>query len=403
MKVRGIFGRYKPLAWENKSNFITDKWIETNDKAKLCIDFPDPTNPYEQVAVECPPTPNNDVYVKRETVNFFQVTHNCSASVALCNKIKVAFNDAGKELTKILKLKQIINVNSTFTSLAPTTLGSAYSARYVPLISDDKITRLYPQALVKQFCLNPCPEYNAYDISARFNSDFDWWFRTDNETIKSDQYDFYAVLLHELIHGLGFISSWSNSLETLDNRNTTGITPDFGYSDNIFSEFSEYIFDRYVKFIRNNVVCTSTDYTFQLNKAVENGTSFNDYSEFVTKMKSSPQWKYAESALKCATTNDSMYFTPAKDTSWNDKIYLETSFNPIVSGSSISHVSDERYEPTEDFLMTYSFAPGESLEYLIQKGGNYKSPIGPRILSILESIGYETDTYSNPIKPTYEY
>ncbi|RHZ48287.1 hypothetical protein Glove_553g59 [Diversispora epigaea] len=373
--------------------------------AESCVDFPNPLDHSEKVMVECPPTVNTDAYVKRETTNFFQVTHNCNSTAALCNKIKEAFDDAGKEISKTLKLKQIIYVNSTFTDLFDETLlGAAMSARYIPLTSDDNIKRLYPQVLVKQLCLNPHPEYIDYDINAFFNAGQEWWFKTDNETIKSNQYDFYAVLLHELIHGLGFVSSWSNNLETLDNRNTTGITPYLDYSDNNkFFGFSEYIFDRYVKFIRNNVVCTSTDYTFQLNEAVENGTSFNGYSEFVTKMKSSPQWKYAESAFKCATTNDSMYFTPAKDTSWNDKIYLETSLKPYQLGSSISHISDERYEPTEDFLMTYSFAPGESLEYLIQKGGNYKSPIGPRILSILESIGYETDACPNSFKPTYEY
>ncbi|RHZ48289.1 hypothetical protein Glove_553g51 [Diversispora epigaea] len=50
--------------------------------------------------------------------------------------------------------------------------------------------------------------------------------------------------------------------------------------------------------------------------------AWDNNSEFVTEVKSSPQWEYA---LKSATTNDSMYFTPAKRISWNDEIYLKTS------------------------------------------------------------------------------
>ncbi|CAG8582789.1 1206_t:CDS:2 [Diversispora eburnea] len=307
--------------------------------AERCVDFPDPLNLSKQVIVDCPPTANKDVYVKRQTTNFFEVTHNCSATAALCNNIKEAFNDAGKEISKVLKLKQIIKVNATFTDLFdPTLLGAAGSARYLPLTSDDKIIRLYPQPLVKQFSLSVHPEYDDYDIIAFFNTGVDWWFKTDNETIGSDQHDFYLIILHKLIHGLGFISSWSNLLETVVDQDITGLTPipDFGVS-------------------------TSIDYTSQLNESVSVETSFDTNLEFITQVKSSSQWEIAESAFISATTNDS---------------------------SGINHVSEKHYDLTPNFLMTWSQASGETLEYAIQRGGNYSSPIGPRILSILESIGY---------------
>ncbi|CAG8567877.1 4617_t:CDS:2 [Diversispora eburnea] len=371
--------------------------------AERCVDILDPTNPSDTVIIDCPPTTNNDVYVKHQTSNFFEVTLNCSATAALCNNIKEAFNDAGKEISKVLKLKQIIKVNATFTDFNNAAiLGSASSARYIPLTSDDKIIRRYPQALVKQFSLDVHPEYNDYDIIARFNSAQDWWFRTVNETIGSDQFDFYAVILHELIHGLGFSSSWGNYIELADNQNITGLTPNVNFNDDSqFEGFTERIFDKYVKFIPNGVASTSTYYTSQLNESIPIGTSFNNISEFVTQIKSSPQWNYAEFALLSAITNGSLTFTPAKNTSCNDEIYLESSLNPYVQGSSISHVS-LIYESTSDFLMKYIFNRGESLEYLVQRGGNYSSPIGPRILSILETIGYETYAYPNPIIPTYE-
>ncbi|CAG8584419.1 5156_t:CDS:1, partial [Diversispora eburnea] len=232
----------------------------------------------------------------------------------------------------------------------------------------------------------------------------DWWFKTDNGTIGSDQHDFYLIILHELIHGLGFSSSWDNTLEATVNQDTTGLTPipDFGGdNDSQFEGFQEYIFDKYVKFIRNGAESTSTVYTSHLNESVPIGTSFDTNLEFTNQVKSSQQWEYAEFALISATTNDSLTFTPAEGTSHKEVIYLESSINPYLLGSSISHIS-LIYESTPDFLMKYIFNPGESLEYLVQRSGNYSSPIGPRILSILESMGYETDAYPNPIIPTYE-
>ncbi|RHZ85557.1 hypothetical protein Glove_64g78 [Diversispora epigaea] len=195
----------------------------------------------EKVIVECPATVNIDANVKRQTVNFLQVSHSCYSTATLCNKIKEIYNDAGKEISKNIKY----------------TIYTIY---------------------VFVFSLNVHPEYLDYDIDAEFNADQYWWFKPHNVTIKSTQYDFYATVLHEL----GFLSSWSDYFETLD----------FNFNDS-------------------------------------NMTSFNSYSEFVTGVKSSTQWKYAESVLISATIN----------------------YKPFARGSSICHVSQRHYS-TSEFLMT---------------------------------------------------
>ncbi|RHZ51261.1 hypothetical protein Glove_481g16 [Diversispora epigaea] len=376
--------------------------------ANPCIDYPDPLNPARFEFTDCPNIIEDDTEdlpnVERGIQNFFHVDINCYSNAILCKKIKKAFDDAGKEISKVLKLKKKIYVNATFESLSfseRNTLGSTYPTRSVFLISDDKITRLYPQALAKQFSLKTHPEYNKYDINSRFNADFSWWFKADNKKIKPYQYDFSVVVLHELIHGLGFISSWDNSLETDVYQYTTGLTPYYYFYGNKFDGFIENIFDRYLKVIENKKKIPSSYYTAQLNKSIPPMTPFYTRLEFTNKVKSSPQWKYAKLVLKAATTNNSIVFTPAKRTSWNQDIYLETSLKYFDAGSSISHVSQLKYRKTSDFIMTWQQFPGQTLEYFIQRGGNYKSPIGPRIISILESIGYATDTHPNPVKPTF--
>ncbi|RHZ51258.1 hypothetical protein Glove_481g15 [Diversispora epigaea] len=388
------------------TQFLTITFAAKRDH-KQCFDFPDPLNPTRFDTPDCPTVENDETYhveVERGIQNFFQVDLNCYYTAAVCKKIRNAFNDAGKEISKVLKLKEKIYVNATYESFSyseKTLLGSAYPARSLSLISDDKITRLYPQALAKQFSLKKHPEYSKYDINARFNADFSWWFKADNKKIKPYQYDFFVVILHELIHGLGFISSWDTYLETNTYQTITGLTSNYYfYENNEFGGFIENIFDRYLKVIENKKKIPLSYYTAQLNKSVPPMTLFYTRLEFTNKVKSSPQWKYAKSVLKAATSNN-ILFTPAKRTSWKQDIYLEASLKPFVSGSSICHVSQSKYRKTSDFVMTYQQFPGETEKYLIERGGNYKSPIGPRIISVLESIGYATAANPNPIKPKY--
>ncbi|RHZ86054.1 hypothetical protein Glove_55g55 [Diversispora epigaea] len=276
-----------------KSDFCTPNLQFNNKKGTMKTPFLPYLNPTQF-----------DCDVERD-INFFQVDLYCYSNT--CNKVEVAFNDAGNEISKVLKLKRTIYVTATFMNLSDDNVLDP--TQTISLVSDDDNTRLYPRALV-----------------------------SDNEIIKPDQIDFYAVVLHEFIHGLGFLLTWGNSLETTDYQ-PTDLTSDFYYDNNKFNGFIENIFDRYVRFIRNNFVYSSSSFTIQLNKAVPIGASFNSYSKFVTEVKSSSQWEYAKSALISATTND-----------------LNTNF-------------------------------GITLEELIELPISTISTI-PRILFILESIGY---------------
>lgn len=41
----------------------------------------------------------------------------------------------------------------------------------------DNMTRMYPQAMLKQFDNLPAePQWSEYDIKAQFNSEVDWYF-----------------------------------------------------------------------------------------------------------------------------------------------------------------------------------------------------------------------------------
>ncbi|CAB4415598.1 unnamed protein product [Rhizophagus irregularis] len=111
----------------------------------------------------------------------FQVTFTCSTSdtgnVKSFDKCYINGLFAPKKISKHALLKHHI--------------GLAGPQRLYSLLSDDdKIERIYPQALVKQFQFPEHPQYDEFDIFIRFNSRMDFYFTDDTTPIGPLQYDF---------------------------------------------------------------------------------------------------------------------------------------------------------------------------------------------------------------------
>src|SRR6185369_7868264 len=103
----------------------------------------------------------------------------------------------------------LLTLISTLHSL----IGGAISLRNMILKDNDEdIPRIYPQALVKQLNRQDHPEFLGYDILALFNSEANYWFEEYDKggKIGQDQFDFLFVVVHELIHGLGFTTGWGD-------------------------------------------------------------------------------------------------------------------------------------------------------------------------------------------------
>jgi hypothetical protein len=94
-----------------------------------------------------------------------------------------------------------LTVRAEFTTLAPSTLGSAGPGAYFRGLQPQTDT-WYPVALANKLAgrdLDP----DDFDVLARFNNQSPWYFGTDGLT-PAGQYDFVTVVLHEMGHGLGF-------------------------------------------------------------------------------------------------------------------------------------------------------------------------------------------------------
>lgn len=103
----------------------------------------------------------------------------------ICGKAERAFKKAGETIANIILFKEPVRVNATMMSFCLVnnecgknlmTLGGSSPARAIPLLNNDGLTRLHPQALVKQFGLVDHPAYAPFDILGIFNADAPFWF-----------------------------------------------------------------------------------------------------------------------------------------------------------------------------------------------------------------------------------
>lgn len=114
-----------------------------------------------------------------------------------------------------------IRIKAQWVQQAPSVLGSAGPA-FVRIGSDgtQRAFGQYPIALAEKIARRPLNAPTDADISARFNSNFNWYFGTDGNP-PTGQYDLVSVVLHEIAHGLGFTGDFAIT------DNNTGA--DYGY------------------------------------------------------------------------------------------------------------------------------------------------------------------------------
>ncbi|RIB20983.1 hypothetical protein C2G38_2301848 [Gigaspora rosea] len=393
--------------------FIVGFAIVCADNTPICWDHPNPLKPSERKRAPCYSTANtnsNDLsFTKRDESDMFLVTFTCLANnQTLCDKVKNAFITAGQIITAAIAFKIPVTVNATFSDFCSLlnecsltsgtlTLGGAAPARSIQILDEDGVQRLYPQSLVKQKNITGIGRsmFTAFDIFALFNSQANYWFEGDGKMLES-QSDFLFVILHELIHGLGFSSGYDDFL----NMPPKALTPQIVFTDGIegftLNGFIETAFDKCMVILPSGQRISS-NVTKQINAF--KGT-FTSTQEFVTDFEASPQYQLALRMLSLATTPHSLGLLPPNSTDISNATILETTLNPYRSGSSVSHVDYKIYTRTSDFLMRYLQERGLTLRQSIYLGGNYPyGPIGPKLRSFLQSIGYTIQYKSSPFDP----
>jgi len=125
-----------------------------------------------------------------------------------------------------------IVVEASWETLDEGVLGAAGPVEVFRDFPNAPNSDYYPVALANQIAGSDLSPGTA-DIVSFFNSNFDWYYGTDGNA-PNNKYDLMSVVLHELGHGLGFISS-----SAYDAGNNTG---SFGLgANNIPLHFDQFL------------------------------------------------------------------------------------------------------------------------------------------------------------------
>ncbi|OUM68662.1 hypothetical protein PIROE2DRAFT_3659 [Piromyces sp. E2] len=327
----------------------------------------------------------------------FDIQFYCSETPNICEKAKNTFERATQKIAIALKIKTPIIVQASLYSFCKikgdsycnnsSSIGSAAASAY-HILNNNGTKYLYPQPLVKQ--MDDVGIYLSTDITSDFNSDYSFYFSGDN-IIEDGQIDFEYVVIHELIHGLGFATAFQKYFslvaKVIDDQDF--LSPGLSLINNTYVSNwrSIQIFDKNVFSTENNI--SLNDY----NKDIIQFTTpsgilspLEYHNEFI---RSEKPYKAAKHLLDVASNKTgSLVF----HTSSGDDIVLYTKNNEFLQGTSIAHLSDD-YKYTPDFIMISDVSPlqGRTLNSMYWEYGNNNpyGAIGPSVLKILKEIGWD--------------
>ncbi|KXS18220.1 hypothetical protein M427DRAFT_224457 [Gonapodya prolifera JEL478] len=234
---------------------------------------------------------------------------------------------------------------------------------------------------------------NSFDIIAQFNADYNFWFNDNTTTIAATQVDFEFIVMHEFIHGCGFASGWSTWFTSLVGKQSF-LTPNYytyrttttttwgGW--NPANVFDKYIVENSTQRYLMSAYSTLTNYT---------GSRSQTVAQFVSSFQASgASFQEATRVFNVVTSGQfALYFQPNPMVS-NESVWLQTYAGSFEQGSSIGH-TNEIYSKTSDFLMGAAITGGnlygQTLDQIVAAQGGYRyGAMGPRLVSIMASIGW---------------
>ena len=256
----------------------------------------------------------------------FEVSYTDNVPVAARNSFERATNIMSTFFNSTVPITVMVEASS---DLAPGTLAGASPGTFIRDFSNAPVLNAwYPVALAEKLEQQNFSNAQApFDIEVTYNSDVNWNFTSTN--VQGNQFDFVTVILHELMHGLGFSSLGNVNDNGLGNLSL----------QNFPSAYSTFL---------------------------ENGNGENLFQTFL-----SPSIELGDQL----TSND-VFMNTETLAAQNEiaRIFSPATFDP---GSSISHLDQSTFTGTPHALMRPGISPGS----IIHNPGNIA-------LDILYDLGW---------------
>ncbi|KAI9487723.1 MAG: hypothetical protein EXX96DRAFT_472668 [Benjaminiella poitrasii] len=365
----------------------------------------------------------------------------CRFNDNFCAKVSRAVWAAIDKFSEVVNIKNSLLIKVNYYSFceeytcANDTFGwgSPTSQFILPFEDGADLNYVYPQALAKQLApYSSTSVWSKYDVQININHDVYvnsadgwngeglasngvfWFFNdSDSQTIGPKQVDFRYIVLHELLHGLGFLSSWAAYFWTdkspfrilvngvIDPLELQLVTPGPYWFINqetgpayVTGFQPTMIFDKFLVNVDTELNVTSvsqlSDLAFDMqNFCVQDSNAFivNFIRAFNAANQSTTAHKLWISMSKPETLTFQFQPPTVANSSYNLIPYLNQTYRSmtlltgedIFSGANFEYVDptvnrpglmishlDDQYMNTTDFLMTNVYHRGKPLEELVE-------------------------------------
>ncbi|RKO91823.1 hypothetical protein BDK51DRAFT_45285 [Blyttiomyces helicus] len=290
----------------------------------------------------------------------------------------------------------------TLGQAAPTSWHS-WSASAAAMLGVDA-DYSYPRALARQYApADPAfADGTAGDVSAAFNSDASWWFPSDGDAgvledegfyddgdgRKAVKYDFEQIALHEMLHGLGFISSWYPWTGTAELLPSAPVYE----GESVEGLSRPFIFNRWMADAAGGAWMREHEATIVSSARA---SAANNMSEWAVRFAATEGAAVAKALYAgVATTPGALRIWYPAGRSLELRFAILYTPSNFSVGSSISHLDDTFYGGTGQFLMR-PYATGFGiLDNIVPRraavGNEGPGPMGETVLGILRALGYST-------------
>lgn len=342
--------------------------------------------------------------------NGFTLQFTCNVrNRTICAMANRAYISATLQISQSINLRHQVILDAKYMSFCTShddcsgkILGQASATSYWTLDSNPQQPSIdpnywYPQALAKQLvAAGKEKAWAPTDITAEFNHDSSpnsklpksvnrFWFKESNVPILPSQYDFEYVILHEILHGMGFSSGWSTYIPGADADSYLPlVTPWYKFDDNndgsvlVNGANPLTIFDKFIYSKVDNKALSESYFIMISDGLNKPKQSFTQWAQLFD---SSPALTESRKLYYYATTPNTLEFRGAA----GKTVLLHTEYSQFRPGSSLTHVDQSAYTKTSTFLMRPEANIGITLA---QFDAVNTSPIDDKLLDVFETIGY---------------